>query len=288
MIDISFLKQLDKFDLVVRKRVTSSFVGERAAPFTGRGLVFKDYTMYTPGEDYRHIDWKVFARTDKLFVRRYEEERNLTVHCIIDASASMDFGSKKLKKFEFASMIGLGYAYMALKNNEKFVLSTFSDKLELFKPKKGKRHLAAAYDYLNTKKAKGKSNLEESLARYKKMINSRSLIVIISDFLYPVDQIRNTVYRFKDHELKLVQVLDPLEVDLDIEGDFKLKDIETGETMRTFISPYLRTQYLSSMRVHNAAVQKACTEVGAIFYSFPTDYSIFDAFYYMMGERKLY
>jgi len=286
MIDISFLKQLDKFGLVIRKRVTSSFLGERHAPFIGRGLVFKDYSIYSPGEDYRHIDWKVYARLDKLFVRRYEEERNLTVHCVIDASASMDFGSKRHKKFEFASMIGLGYAYMALKNNERFVLSTFAEKLEPFRPKKGKRNLAAAYDYLNNKKAKGKSNLEESLGRYKKMINSRSMIVIISDFLYPVEQIRNTIYRFKDHELKLVQVLDPLEVDLDVEGDFKIKDVETDETMRTFISPYLRTKYTEGLRVHNAAIQKACTEVGAIFYSFPTDYPVFDAFYYMMGQGK--
>ncbi len=282
MIDISFIKQLDSFDLIMRKRVTSSFIGERHTPFQGRGMIFKDYTAYTPGEDYRHIDWRVFARTDKLFVRRYEEDRNLTVHCILDASGSMDFASKKTKKFEFASMIGLGFAYMALKNNERFVLSTFAEKLELFKPRKGRKHLAAAYDYLSKFKTDGKSNLTESMTKYKRMINSKSMILLISDFLYPLEEIREVLYRYRDHDLRLIQVLDPLEVDLNIEGDFKLKDAESGDFMRTFVSTNLRTKYVEGMRMHNASILKACGEVGAKFFSFPTDYPVFDAFYYMM------
>jgi len=282
MIDISFLRQLDRFDMIMRKHVTSSFIGERKAPFTGRGLLFKDYTIYTPGEDLRYIDWKVFGRTDKLWIRRFEEDRNLVVHCVIDASASMDFGSKKYKKFEFASMIGLGFASVALRNNERFVLSTFSDGLEPFKPKKGRRQLVTAHAYLSEKKPRGRSNLEESMARYKRFLGSKSMIVILSDFLYPVEQIRNTLYRYRDHQIKLVQVLDPLEVDLNVEGDFKISDMESNDVMRTFISPRLRSQYLQSMRVHNASIMKACNEVGAKFFSFPSDYPIFDAFYHML------
>ena len=129
VIKTDFLRELDEFILVVKKRVTSSFTGERRSESTGSGLIFKDYANYVYGDDFKNIDWRVFARTDKLLVKRYEEDRNLTVHIIIDFSGSMDFGSK-IKKHEYASMIALGFSYIALENNERFVLSTFDDKLD--------------------------------------------------------------------------------------------------------------------------------------------------------------
>lgn len=287
MIDISFLRELGRFDLVIRKRVTSSFIGERAAPFTGRGLIFKDYSIYTPGDDIRRIDWKVFARTDKLFVRRFEEERNLTVHIIIDSSGSMDFGTRQFKKFEYASMLGLGFAHVALKENERFVLSTFSEGVELFKPKKGKKNLIAAYDYLNRKQPVGAASFPKSMAQYRKLIDSRSLVILVSDFLYPLDQIKTAIYQFKEHEVKVVQVLDPLEKELNIEGDFKLSDVETKQQLRTYVSPSFRKKYIDDLEAHTAAVQKACAEIGARFYSFSSGTPIFDSFYRMMSERVI-
>ena len=125
MIDTSFLDQLGRFSLVVRKRVTSSYTGPRKSIASGRGMAFKDHRIYAPGDDFRLIDWKVFARTDDLYIKNYEEERNLTVHVIVDHSASMNFG-KTLSKFDYASMLGVGFAYLAMKENEKFQFSTFS------------------------------------------------------------------------------------------------------------------------------------------------------------------
>ena len=91
MISTEFLDQLDRFHLVVKKRVTSNYIGPRRSIATGRGLTFKDHRIYSPGDDIRLIDWKVFARTDDLHIKTFEEERNLTVHIIMDSSASMGF-----------------------------------------------------------------------------------------------------------------------------------------------------------------------------------------------------
>ena len=118
-IDTGFLSQLDRFSLVVHKRVTSNYTGPKRSIAFGRGLVFKEHRIYAPGDDIRSIDWKVFARTDHLYVKTYEEERNLTVHTIVDCSASMNFG-KTITKFDYASMLGVGFAYLAMKENEKF------------------------------------------------------------------------------------------------------------------------------------------------------------------------
>ena len=126
MLDTSFLDQLTRFNLVVNKRVTSNLAGPRKSISAGRGLTFKDYRIYAPGDDIRLIDWKVYARTDDLYIKAYEEERNLTVHIIIDGSASMGFG-KPASKFDYASMIGVGFAYLEMRDNEKFQFSTFAD-----------------------------------------------------------------------------------------------------------------------------------------------------------------
>ena len=119
MITTDFLDQLNRFQLVINKRVTSSYMGPRRSIATGRGLTFKEHRQYAPGDDIRLIDWRVFARTDDLYIKTYEEERNLTVHSIIDSSASMGFG-KPVSKFDFASMLGLGFAYLSMRENEKF------------------------------------------------------------------------------------------------------------------------------------------------------------------------
>ncbi len=278
MIKTDFLNHLDRLHLIINKKVASNFVGERESIHTGHGVVFSDHRIYTPGDDYRDIDWRVFARTDKLHIKRYEEERNLTVHIIIDFSASMSFG-KEIKKFEYASMLGIGFAYMALKNNERFVLSTFSDKLERFKPKKGRAQLLAIVDYLQNKKAEGVSKFEESLLSYSKFIDSRSLIVVISDFLYSADEVKRSLFGFKNNEIKLIQVLDPMEVKLDVTGEFKLKDLETRGLLRTFISPFLRKRYLTKLGEHSAKIKWVANQVNGRFHSFSTDTSIYDAFY---------
>lgn len=281
-IDLSFLHKLDRMSLIINKRLTSNYVGERPSVFIGRGLIFKDHAPYSPGDDFRSIDWKAFARLDKLYVKRFEEERNLTVHIIIDYSGSMAFGGR-VKKYEYADMLALGFAYMAMKNQEKFVVSTFADELEVFKPKRGRKQLMAALDYMNKKKAKGLSRLERALAAYKKRIDSRSYVVILSDFLYHPEEIKRAIARYKNHDLVLIQVLDKTETELPLEGDFKLIDAETQEVMRTFISPSARKQYQEQLANHQAQIKKACDEIGANFFVFDTSFPIFDAFYKVLN-----
>ncbi|MBS3128414.1 DUF58 domain-containing protein [Candidatus Woesearchaeota archaeon] len=286
MIDTSFLHQLDKFNLVINRKVNSNYIGERESNAVGRGLIYKDHAAYTPGDDFRTIDWRVFARTDKLYVKRYEEERNLQVHIFVDYSGSMNFGTN-FKKAEFAAMIGLGYAYLSLKNNEKFVLSTFGESLERYRPKRGRQQLAAMVDYLNKKTPEGKTDIDTSLGQYRKTLRFRSLIIIISDFLYPIESLRNTLYQFKDHEIKLIQVLDKVEKKLNLEGDFRLKDLESNAVMRTFISPYLKKRYGEQLEEHNKEIARLSEEIGAKFYSVSTDMTIFDAMFMTLVAKPI-
>lgn len=277
-IDTSFLSQLDKFSLVVNKRVTSNYAGPRRSIAMGRGLVFKEHRIYAPGDDIRSIDWRVFARTDDLYVKTYEEERNLVVHIIVDYSSSMNFG-KPITKFDYASMLGVGFAYLAMKENEKFQFSTFSDSLEVFQPKRGMGQLIAMIDHLNSIKTKGPSKVRDAIHQYKKLIGSRAMIVLISDFLIPLEEINEALYMLGDHEIKIIQVLDPIERELRLQGDFKLKDSETGDKMHTHISPRLRMQYQRLLKDHSLKIEETCNKLGMKFHLVATNIPVFDAFY---------
>jgi len=278
MIDTSFLKELDRFNIILKKRVLSNYQGARQSHAQGQGLVFADYKDYVPGDDFRKIDWRVYARTDKLFIKKYEEERDLSVHVIVDASASMNFG-RKITKFEYASMIGLGFAYMALRNNEKFNFSTFAESLNYLKARKGMSQLLGIVERLEKMKVDGISKFDESLGEYKKYIKSRSFIVIISDFLYDLEEIKEVLSRFNKHEVIIIQVLDPEERKLALYGDVLLEDSEIHTKLRTFISNRLLKSYRDKIEQHIFSVKDACEKAGADFISITSDRPVFEAFY---------
>jgi len=278
MISTEFLDQLDRFHLVIKKRVTSNYMGPRRSIATGRGLTFKEHRIYSPGDDIRLIDWKVFARTDDLHIKTFEEERNLTVHTIIDSSASMGFG-KPLSKFDYAAMIGTGFAYLAMRENERFQFSTFSEKFDIFQPKRGMSQLANMVFHLNNVKTHGHSKMLEAMVQYKKLVGSRSLLVLVSDFLLNIDEIIESLYMLGDHEIKIIQVLDPIEKELKYHGDYKLIDSETQNRLRTYISPRLRVEYQQKLDSHSAKIEETCSRLGMHFFQLTTDTPIFDAFY---------
>lgn len=275
MIDGGFLKQLDKLSLIINKKVTSNFVGNRATRNVGSGLVFGDYATYSLGDDFRSIDWKVYARSGKLYVKRYEEDKNLTVHVVLDFSASMGFH----KKSEYASKLGLGFVYLAIKNNERYVLSTFSENLEFFRPSKGGKQIAGIVDYLNNRKASGKTDLWTSMANYKSLVNTVSMVVVISDFFYDISQVKDVLAKYKGNDIRLIQVLDPLERDMHLQGNYKLKDLESGDKLRAYITPALRSKYIDRMQAHSNEIMKLCESVRARFTTISTDEDIFDVFY---------
>jgi len=278
MIDTGFLDQLARFSLVVHKRVTSTYSGPRRSIATGRGITFKEHRIYAPGDDFRSIDWKVFARTDDLYVKTYEEERNLIVHIVVDGSSSMDFG-RPITKFDYAAMLGVGFAYLAMKKNDKFMFSTFSESLDVFQPRRGMSQLAAMVRHLNSIKPKGLSKMRDSMSLYKKSIGSRAMIVLVSDFLINIEEIREALYMLGNHEIKILQVLDPVEKDLKFEGDFKLTDSETRDKLKTYISPRLRLHYQKMLDNHSAQIEETCNNLGMDFHLITTDTPIFDAFY---------
>ncbi|HLD97580.1 MAG TPA: DUF58 domain-containing protein [Candidatus Nanoarchaeia archaeon] len=280
MITTEFLDYLDKFRLIVNKKVTSNYSGKRPSLYTGSGATIKDYRIYAPGDDWRLIDWKIYARTDHLYIRRYEEERNLVMHAIVDSSASMNYGAP-VTKFEYGAMLGVGFAYLALRENEKMQFATISDNINVFQPRRGMGQLASMIDYLNGVKPSGKSRFSDMMKRYKKFLTSRAFIVLVSDFLMDIEEIREGLLALSsgNHDIKVIQVLDVTEKDLPLEGDVKLRDAESTEVLRTYIGPRLVTEYENKLEQHIAMIGNICDGIKANFYVATTATPIFDIFY---------
>jgi len=180
-------------------------------------------------------------------------------------------------------MIGVGFGYLAMRENEKFMFSTFADTLEIFQPKRGLSQLAAMVQHLNSVKPKGFSKLADTLRQYKKVIGSKSMLVVVSDFLVNIEEIREAFYSLGDHEIKIIQVLDRAEKDLKMEGDMKLKDSETGGLLRTFVSPRMRMEYQQQLDAHCAGIEEVCNKLGIQYNLAVTDTSIFDTFYKILN-----
>jgi len=277
-LDLDFLRQLDRYNMAVRKRVSTVYAGNRPSTRIGKGIDTVGYREYYPGDEMKDIDWKAYSRTEKLYVRQFEEEKTLTAHILVDASKSMDFPEKAVKKYEFAAMMALGVAYTVSRKNDKFAVSTFSEDININAPKRGMRYLLELTERLAECPLEGVTDLDVCTHKYERLIKSRSLIVIISDFMDDISHIESSVLRLSGNDLVLIQVLDPFEKSLPIKGDSRFFDMESGAEMKTYISKSFRENYFKALEKHNAAIDKVCKRTGAKFYSFTTDSSVFESF----------
>ncbi|MGP8322005.1 MAG: DUF58 domain-containing protein [Methanosarcinaceae archaeon] len=286
-IDIDFFRQLDRFTFMVKKRVSTAYAGSRRSIHSGHGIDNIGYREYNPGDDLKSIDWNVYARSEKLYVRQFEEDKSLTTHILLDASKSMDYSGNTVSKFEYAAMLAAGFAYLVTKDNDMFAISTFAENVDITKPRRGRQHLVRTLEHLEDTELGGRTAINESILNYGRMIRSRSLIVIISDFMDDLESINAAVRRLADHDLILVQVLDHNERDLTIHGHSRLLDLETDDELKTYISKDFKTEYQKHLEDHISSIRKICARVGAEFYTFTTDAPVFDAFFHTLSRRRL-
>lgn len=286
-IDVDFFRQLDRFTFMVRKRVSSAYAGSRRSRRKGHGLDTMGYTEYHPGDDLKSIDWNVYARSEKLYVREFEEDKSVTTHILLDSSKSMDYSLDTLTKFEYGAMFAAGFAYLVTKDNDKFGISTYSEDIQISQTHRGRRHLLRDIDSLAEVELEGQTALDHCVQLYEKMISSRSLIVIISDFMEPMESIESAIYRLSNHDLILIQVLDPSESDLSMHGHVKLMDLETDAELKTYLSNNFKDKYQEELKSHIDGIQNICNHAGADFYTFTTDTPIFEAFFNAINRRHI-
>jgi uncharacterized protein (DUF58 family) len=278
-IDPDFLDELDRFDSSLKRETTSQYQGEQESPDVGEGLTFSDYRRYAPGDDTRLIDWKLYARTEEYYIKQYEEERNLTVHVLVDSSDSMDFGEAGEHKFEYAAKLGLGFCYLTAEENNDFRFSTFGDDFERLDTGRSNRgELLRIIDLLNDQELGGRTDFRDALESYTANISSRSLVVVLSDFLGELDDIEEGLAALARNELVTAQVLSPDELDPDVVGDTVFEEPETQQELRTYFGGRLAQQYQSRLEQFTGEVAERASDLRATHTLVNTGDDFFDAF----------
>ena len=232
MISTELIKKIRRIEIRTRRLVNDSYAGEYHSVFKGRGMEFDEVRPYQYGDEIRTIDWNVTARTGQPYVKRYVEERELTVMLVVDASASENFGSVNRFKREVAAELTAVLSFAATTNNDKVGLLIFTDQVELYiPPRKGRRHVLRVIRELLAFESKNRgTDIKMALETVNQLLKRRSIIFLVSDFLAEAESYRQALaITNKRHDLVAVDLHDPLEKGIKNVGLIALEDPETGE-----------------------------------------------------------
>lgn len=277
MIEIDFIDELDRFNLALKKNSTEIQEGEQSSSSTGQGIIFEDHKKYLPGDDIRRIDWKAYARTDDLYVKRFEEEKSLTVHVLVDRSSSMDFGTEE-KKYDYAAKIGLALAYMTSNTNDRFRYSVFSETITDISSARRNPNIGAMVETLNELRKTPESMIEKCITEYSARIENKSVMVIISDFLTDTEGIEAAVNRLAGSDVVLVNIFDAEEINPSMEGDKILQDPESDREMRTYLSEKTKETYRNDLQKHMNDIEEIADKYGSGYIMASTDEDVFESF----------
>lgn len=274
MIELEFLEELEHFQLALKKNASQINQGEQKSQRSGQGMIFKDHKEYIPGDDIRKIDWKAYARTKDFYVKRFEEERRLNVHILLDRSSSMDYGDPT--KYEFAAKLGLGIAKMTLNTNDRYNFSVFSETLTSLSSGRRGSDVTELVNVLNDLKKTPESRIEESITEYSKRIENESAVIILSDFLSDSEDIAAGLTSLKHTKPVVVNILDESELNPEFSGDKILKDPESSSKLRTFLSRRTRKKYQRRLEDHIDELEEVSRKNGAEFVQASTSDDIFE------------
>ncbi len=232
MVNTELMTKIRHIEIRTRRLVNDSFAGEYHSVFKGRGMEFDEVRPYLPGDEVRTIDWNVTARTGQPYIKRYVEERELTVMLMVDASGSGDFGSQGQFKRELAAELASVLSFSATTNKDKVGLMIFTDKIELYiPPRKGHKHVLRLIRELLAFEPEGHgTDIKLALDTINQILKRRSIIFLVSDFLAEPTGYKKPLYMTnRKHDVIAVDLNDPLETSIADVGLLTLEDAETGE-----------------------------------------------------------
>ncbi len=264
--DEAFLKEIEKLYIISKKVFAGRLRAERRTKKLGSGVEFAEHRDYTPGDDFRYIDWNIYGRMDRLFLRLFEEEEDLHVYILLDVSNSMTMGDPP--KFYYGMQLGAALAYIALSNLDRVGIVPLADRVVgRLPPTRGVGTIFKIFEFLKQTPIGGPTQLEPSLRTFIHQNQRRGVAVLLSDFYDPAGyrEAINTL-RYNKYETYVVQVYDLKEVRPQLMGDLNLVDCETGEAREITVSPKLLTDYAREHDRYCQEIERFCTERGVPFF----------------------
>ena len=271
LFDKEFLRKLESLAFISRRLYRGQARGAHTSVRRGTSLDFADFRTYQPGDDFRTIDWGIYGRLDKLVVRLYAEEEDLTVHLLVDASASMSFGSPP--KIDYARRLAAALGYVGIGSLDRVGVTTFgaglgSGPAAALAPRRGRAQLFHLLEYLSALKPAGRTDIARSLEEYARRSRSPGLAIVISDLLDDPESASGGALEgykrgmqallFHDFEVVLVHVLDREEIGPGEQGALRLTDMETGQTLPLYVDRQLLAAYRAKVTGFFGQVESFC------------------------------
>lgn len=246
------IRRLQSFEFAPSLFVEGYLSGRHRSRHRGSSIEFHDYRQYVPGDDLALVDWRVYARTDRHFLRTFEQETNMECHIFLDSSASMGFEYNKMSKLEYASFFAASLAYLVMKNADRVSLQIFDDKIRHFAPPGStRRHMQTMMQLLEDNQPGNETSISSALERSYPLLKRRGTLVVISDFFDDVPSIFKALnpYLHRGFRIHLFHVITPQELDLNVQGLRTFVDMETGERIIAH-TDQIRAPYQQAMQEH--------------------------------------
>jgi len=287
-LDPAVLARIDRLDLLARTVVEGFINGLHRSPYLGFSMDFAEHREYMPGDDIRRIDWKVFARSDRFYVKEFEAESNTNFMSVIDVSRSMDFGTGDVSKLDYARYLAACLTYFANKQRDRVAFASFDDDIVDYVPPSAK-HLDTILHVIERLQPGGRSEYLKPLLKITEAARRRSIIVLVSDFYEEPAKVIEAVnkLRFRGHDVIVYQVLDRAEIEFDFDESATYEDLETGASVPV-VPGRMREQYKQMMAEHleeiSSLMIKNQIDYGLVRTDEPLDEALFR---YLLRREKL-
>jgi len=288
-LDPSTISKINNLELRARLVVEGFLIGLHKSPYHGFSIEFSEHRPYMIGDDLKNVDWRVFAKTEKYFIKQYEEETNLKAYIILDSSRSMSFKSEgEMNKLEYSKTLAASLAYLLIKQRDAAGFINYSNKVEhILFPKATKNYLTEIIKLMNSVKPSETTNTAFALSELAEKIKKRSLVIIISDFF---DELERTIKALKNfsylkNEVIVFHILDPMEINFGFQNDSVFVDLETNEKIST--QPYqLRKVYQEAMKEFTDKIKYECLKSNFDYNLIQTSEAFDKALFKFIQKRK--
>lgn len=288
-IDPTVLSRISTMELRARSVVEGFVAGLHRSPYKGFSVEFMSYRPYVPGDNLMHVDWKLYARTDRTYVKEFEDETNTAMHILLDVSRSMDYGSGDVTKRTYASYLAASLAYLVIRQRDGAGLTFFDDRIiEHIPPRSTTGHLHTLLQFLESVPSGGRTALNKPLHELAEQRRKRGFVVLISDLLDEVDALIDGLrhFRYLGHEVMVFHVMDPQELTFDFSDMVEFEDMETGEKL-IVASETARETYLDNLDAYTSTLRRQCGRMGIDYELLSTDQPLdFALFEYLAARAK--
>lgn len=262
-LDPAVVSKLAGMELKARLVVEGFIVGLHKSPYHGFSVEFAEHRQYMPGDDVKHIDWKVYGKSDRFYIKQFEEETNLKGYILLDASASMGYKSNGISKFEYGSYFAAALSYLMLRQQDAPGLLVYDQQIRAYIPPRGARsHINNILKQLEKTQPSSKTDAAIAFHELAERIKRRGLIVVISDLFDEPERMLAGLKHFRHHKHEVIvfQILDPFERNFGYRAEARFKDMETGQMLLT--NPYqIRKEYIERLDDFIEKFSRACRDV---------------------------